>query len=130
MIEVLNKKEKLLGYVEGKKYYDEKGNLIGFLEGNIYKMKDGYPILTLDDNKYLIDENDEKIGYLEENYFRFPDSWMYSSGLSILDRGFSSETGELYDHKGKVIGYVRGNIENLTDLDYFGILSSFYDLGA
>ncbi|MFX1281702.1 MAG: hypothetical protein ACFFA3_20290 [Promethearchaeota archaeon] len=130
MIEVLTKKEKLLGYVKGKEYYDEKGNLIGFLEGNTYKMRDGYPILTLDDDKYLIDEDNKNIGYLEENFFRFPDSWIYKSGLFMLDRGFSIEKGELYNHKGKVIGFVRGNVESLIDLDYFGILVAFYDLGA
>ncbi len=129
VIDVLNRKGRLLGSAIGKNYYDENGTLIGYIEGNIYKMNDDYPILTLDKKKFIRNEDDEKIGYLEANFFRFPDSWMYKLSYNI-DRGFSPEKGELYNHKGKIIGYLRGDIENLIELDYFGILVAFFDLGA
>jgi len=39
MIEVLNNKDKLEGYIDGKKYLNKKKKLLGFIENNEFKDK-------------------------------------------------------------------------------------------
>ena len=50
MIEVLNKKEKLEGFIEGKEYLNKKKKLLGFLENDEFKDKSGYTLLILKPN--------------------------------------------------------------------------------
>jgi hypothetical protein len=132
IIEVYNNRENLVGFVEECKYLDENKNIVGYLDGMAYKLPNGFTLLSLDEDNFITDESEEDIGYFENNYFRFPKEWI-SFALFItnnIDRGFSKEKGELYDHKGTRIGYLLGDYKDLTYLDYFGILSEFYDLGA
>ena len=50
MIEVLNKKEKLEGFIDGKKYVNKKKKPMGFLENNEFKDQSSYTLLVLKDN--------------------------------------------------------------------------------
>lgn len=50
MIEVFNKKMKLIGFIDGKKYLNKKRKLIGFLENNEFKDETGSTLLILQDN--------------------------------------------------------------------------------
>ena len=47
-----------------------------------------------------------------------------------MRKSFSKEKGEIYNYKDLLIGRINEKFENFKDLDYFGILLSFFGLGV
>ncbi|MFX1409908.1 MAG: hypothetical protein ACFFA6_06130 [Promethearchaeota archaeon] len=123
MIEVLNNKDKLEGYIDGKKYLNKKKKLLGFIENNEFKDKSDYTLLILKENGDITWNEGEKQGYLKEGK-------IYSSIDDRLIYKFKKNDGQILDSKGNIILYFKGDFKNLEDLDFFGIAGQFLELFA
>ncbi len=123
MIEVFNKKDKLEGYIDGKKYLNKKKKLFGFIENNEFKDKSGYTLLILKDNGVITWNEGEKKGYIKDGkiYSSFDDRLLYE---------FKKDKGEILDSDGKVVFYFKGDFEKLENVDFFGIAGQFLELFA
>ncbi|MFX0062814.1 MAG: hypothetical protein ACFFC7_11595 [Candidatus Hermodarchaeota archaeon] len=122
MIEVFNKMGKLEGYIDGKQYLDRKKRLIGFLEENVAKDKTGYPLLILKDNGEITWNEGELQGYLK-------DSKIYNLQDDLIFE-FLKEDGKINNSKEEVVLDLRGNLEEIEDIDFFGIAAIFLELFA
>jgi len=124
MIEILNKRKKVIGYLKAKKYMDKNEKLIAFLDGNVYHNEDGFAKYTFVDGK-ILNEDDEIIGALENEKFNI-------YGLDKPNKkgmlSFSKESGQIFNYKDKTIGYLNGNLDVLENIDYFGLMVSFFKL--
>ena len=123
-------KETLKGYIDNQKYFDTRNKLCGYIEGNAYKLPDGYTVLTLTEEGVILNEENESIGFHKGELFDWSEMYEGNSLAKYCKRSYSKTSGEIYHAKGDLILILRGEISNLTDLDYFGILASFTDLGA
>ena len=123
MIEVLNKKDKLEGYIDGKKYLNKKSKLLGYIENNEFKDKSGYTLLILTENRDITWNEGEKQGWVE-------DGKIYSSLDNSLIFEFKKDKGQILDSEGDVILYFKGDFEKLDDLDFFGIAGQYLELFA
>ena len=123
MIEVFNKKEKLEGFIEGKKYLNKKKKLIGYLENNEFKDKTGYTLLILKENGAITWNEGEQQGYIKEGkiFSSFDDKFIFE---------FKKEKGEIVDSDGDTVLYLKGDLESLEDDDFFGITAQFLELFA
>ena len=65
-------KEKIVGFIEDKKYFNENNEILGYLDGNTYKEKNGYISGILDEDNIVINWRGEDCGYLEDGTFYFP----------------------------------------------------------
>jgi hypothetical protein len=130
MIEVYTKGKKkvnIFGLIESKKFGNWKKKLMGYLDGIVAKDKNCHPLLYLKDEGKIISNEDwkrEEMSYLK-------DEKIYSIGKDKLLFSFHKVKGEIHNNsKGKVI-YLRGEgINELIDLDFFGICAIFLDLFA
>jgi hypothetical protein len=127
MIEVYKKgkrKEKIVGYIDGSRYLTRKKKLCGYLEDNIAKHKKGYPLLVLfPDGKIT---NNKDFDYREQGYIK--EGRIYSLDNTPIFT-LHKEKGEIHAHLNEKIYYLRGgNIDNLTDLDFFGIATVHLEL--
>ncbi|MFW9881734.1 MAG: hypothetical protein ACFFG0_52385, partial [Candidatus Thorarchaeota archaeon] len=102
MIEVLNKKEKLEGYIEGKKYLNKKKKLIGYLENNEFKDETGYTLLILKENGNITWNEGEQQGNIKEGK-------IFSSLDDKLIFEFQKEKGKIVDSDGDTILYLKGD---------------------
>ena len=66
MIKVLNKKDKLEGFIEGNNYLNKKKKLIGYLENNECKDETGQTLLILKENGAITMNEGEQQGYIKE----------------------------------------------------------------
>lgn len=123
MIEVLNKKDKLEGYIDGKKYLNKKSKLLGYIENNEFKDKSGYTLLILTEDGNITWNEGEKQGWVE-------DGKIYSSLDNSLIFEFKKDKGQILDSEGDVILYFKGDFEKLDDLDFFGIAGQYLELFA
>ena len=123
MIEVLNKKEKLEGFIDGKKYMNKKKKLMGLLENNEFKDKSNYTLLILKDNGAITWSEGQQQGYLK-------DSKIYSSLNDNPIFEFKKEDGIIIDSEGDTVLYLKGDLESLEDDDFFGITAQFLELFA
>jgi len=123
MIEVLNKKDKLEGYIDGKKYLNKKSKLLGYIENNEFKDKSGYTLLILTEDGNITWNEGEKQGWLE-------DGKIYSSFDNRLIFEYKKDKGQILDSEGDVILYFKGDFEELDDLDFFGIAGQYLELFA
>lgn len=123
MIEVLNKKDKLEGYIDGKKYLNKKSKLLGYIENNEFKDKSGYTLLILTEDGNITWNEGEKQGWVE-------DGKIYSSLDNRLIFEFTKDKGQILDSEGDVILYFKGDFEELDDLDFFGIAGQYLELFA
>jgi len=130
MIEVYTKgkkKDEIIGLVDGKKYLSRKKKLWGYLEGNAAKDKKGYPLLYIkDDGTITLNEewDFEEQGYLKENKI------FYKGSDEII---FSFHKGKygIENHLNNKVIYLKGdNLENLTEMDFFGISAILLELFA
>lgn len=123
MIEVLNHKKKLEGFIDEKNYLNKKKKLIGLLENNEFKDKTGYTLLILKDNGVITWNEGEKQGYLKEGkiYSSFDDRVLFE---------FDKERGKILDSEGNTVLYLKGDLESLDDEDFFGIAGQFLELFA
>jgi len=123
MIEVFNKKEKLEGFIEGKKYLNKKKKLIGYLENNEFKDKTGYTLLILKENGAITLNEGEQRGNIKEGK-------IFSSFDERILFEFKKEKGEIVDSDGNTVLYLKGELGSLNDEDFFGIAGQFLELFA
>ncbi|NVM35423.1 MAG: hypothetical protein HWN81_07495 [Candidatus Lokiarchaeota archaeon] len=123
MIEVLNKKEKLEGFIDGKKYLNKKKKLMGFLENDEFKDRSGYTLLILKANGAITWNEGEQQGYLKEGK-------IYSSLEDKVIFEFKKEKAKILGSEGDTILYLKGDLDSLEDNDFFGIAGQFLGLFA
>jgi len=123
MVEVLNKKEKLEGFIDGKKYMNKKKKIMGFLENNEFKDKSSYTLLILKDNGAITWSDGRQQGYLKEGK-------IYSSLHDRYIFEFKKEKGLILDSEGDTVLYLKGDLGSLEDDDFFGIVAQFLELFA
>jgi len=123
MIEVYNDKEKLIGFIEGTEYLNKKKKMIGYLKKNKYKDKSGTTLLILKDNGDITWSEDEKQGYIKE-------SKIFSSSTDSVVYEFKKDKGKILNSNGDSVLYLKGDINKLEDLDFFGIAGQFLELFA
>jgi len=123
MIECLNNKKKVEGYIDGKRYLNRKKKLWGYLDGNTAKDKEGYLLLILRDDGIITWNEGEEQGSLKDNkIYTLDDKLLY----------------EFLKEKRQIIGidrtpalYLEGpthEIEQLTNIDFFGIAAIILEL--
>ena len=115
MIEVLNKRKKIIGYVKGKIFYNKKQKPIGYLEGNLVKNENGYLLLKLDRHDDIIISN-EQVGFILDSKIYFREEPVFE---------FSKEKREIQSMDGKDSLELKGNHQNIEVLDLFGIATIF-----
>ncbi|MFX0081133.1 MAG: hypothetical protein ACFE94_05210 [Candidatus Hodarchaeota archaeon] len=111
IIEVLNRKKKIIGYVEKKKFFNRKQTLIGFLDGYLVKNENGHILLKLDDHDDIFIGN-EMVGFILNSTIYFREEPVFE---------FSKEKREIYSKDGKDLIVLKGNHQDFEDLDLFGI---------
>lgn len=111
MIEVLNNKKKIIGYVEGKKYYNKKRKLLGYLDGDFVKNSRNRVLLRIDKHNDIY-YGKEQVGYIL-------DSTIYFREVPIFE--YSKEKREIQSKDGKSMLDLKGNHQEIEDLDLFGI---------
>jgi hypothetical protein len=121
MIEVYNDKDKLEGFIDGKQYLNKKKKKIGFIEKNEFKDKSGYTLLYLLDNGDIDGNEGDNLGYIENGNF-------FSSADERLIYEILREKGEINNSNGDKVLYLKGDFNDLEDLDYFGIVGQFLEL--
>jgi hypothetical protein len=124
MIEVYNyrfKKDKIDGYINGKEYLNRKKKLQAYLEGNNYYQGADLLLIIREDGVITYSDGDEQ-GRLKEGKI-----YSYLGGLLYE---FSKEDGKIYDSDKNILLELRGNTEELDDLDFFGIAGYFLELFA
>ena len=126
MIEVYDykySKGKLAGYIDGKKYLNKKQKLMGYLEGLNYNEKGGETLLILKDNGKIKYSDGKTQGIMERGKI----SWKETKELIYQ---YNKEKGEIHDSEGNMMIELKGDISNLNDGDYFGIIAHFLELFA
>lgn len=115
MIEVLNKNNKRIGFIEGKKCFNKRHKLIGYLEGNEVKDKNGFVFLKLDKHNAIFMGND-KVGFIynSEIYFREQPVFEVLKGKR-----------EIYTSDRKKVLRLIGNHEKIDDIEFFAIATLF-----
>ena len=121
MIEIYNDKDKLEGFIEGKQYFNKKKKKIGLIEKNMFKDKSGYTLLYLLDNGDIDGNEGENLGYIENGN-------IFSSADERLIFEILREKGEIYNSNGDKVLHLKGDFNDLEDLDYFGIVGQFLEL--
>ena len=117
MIEVLNKKKRRIGFIEGRKFFNKKHKLIGYLEGNAVKTKIGNILLKLDKHDDIFCGN-EQVGFILDSRIYFREEPIFE---------FSKEKREIHTLDGKEILTLIGNNEKLNDLELFAISTIFLE---
>ncbi len=115
MIEILNKKNKRIGFIEGVKCFNKKHKLIGYLEGNELKSNNGFVILKLDKHNDLFINNDQ-VGFI------------YNSEIYIREQPVFKvlkEKREIYTLDRKKVLKLKGNHEKIDDIDFVAIAALF-----
>jgi hypothetical protein len=123
MIEVFNKKEKLIGFVDGKKYLNKKSKLIGYLEFNELKDETGYTLLILKEDGEITWKEGELQGSIKEgkSFSNFTDKMVYE---------FKKEKAQILNSEGDTVLYLKGEVDSLDEKDFFGISGQFLELFA
>jgi len=114
MIEVLNKNNKRIGFIEGKKCFNKRHKLIGYLEGNEVINKEGNVFLKLD--KHAIFMGKDQVGFI------------YNSEIYIREQPVFEvlkEKREIYTSDRKKVLRLIGNHEKVDDIEFFAIATLF-----
>ena len=125
MIEVYNyrsNKDKIDGYINGKEYLNKKKKLKASLEGNNFYQGDDLLLILREDGVIMYSDGDEQ-GKLKDGKI-----YTYQGGGLLYE--FSKEEGKIYDSDKNLVLELKGNIEKLDDLDFFGIAGYFLELFA
>lgn len=125
MIEVYNyrfKKDKIDGYINGKEYLNRKKKLVAYLEGNNFYQGADLLLILREDGVITYSDGDEQ-GRLENGKI-----FTYQGGGLLYE--FSKEEGTIYDSDKSIVLKLKGDIEELDDLDFFGIAGYFLELFA
>lgn len=126
MIECLNSKQEREGYINKKRYLNPKKKLWGYLEGNRVKDEKGYTLLILQvDGTITYNEElqEEEKGQLKENKI------LDLSGGLIFE--FLKEKQQIINAAGEPVLLFNGSIqeiEQLENIDFFGIVTIFLEL--
>ncbi len=115
MIEIINKKKKKVGLIEGGKYFDKKHRLVGYLDENTVKSKNGHTLLQLDEHDDIWAKK-EQVGFILNSKIYFREEPTFE---------FSEEKRELYTSDGKNQLILEGNHEKINILDFFAIAIIF-----
>ncbi len=124
MIEVYNyrfNKDKIEGYIDGRDYLNRKKKVKAYLDRN-YFIKRGQVTLILQEDGIITYSDGEVQGRLEDGKIYWMDNEL------IFE--FSKAEGKIYDSETNIILELRGNVEELDDLDFFGIAGYFFELFA
>lgn len=125
MIEVYNyrfKKDKIDGYINGKEYLNKKKKIKAYLEGNNFYQGVDLLLILREDGVIMYSDGDEQ-GKLKEGKI-----YTYQGGGLLYE--FSKEEGIIYDSDKNIVLELKGNTEELNDLDFFGIAGYFLELFA
>jgi len=125
MIEVYNyrfKKDKIDGYINGKEYLNKKKKLEAYLEGNNFFQGADLLLILREDGIITYSDGDEQ-GHIEDGKI-----YTYQGGGLLYE--FSKDDGKIYDSDKNIVLELRGNTEELDDLDFFGIAGYFLELFA
>lgn len=127
-IEVLyiksNKKENLMGFIEGNKFLSKRGKIKGYVEDNkCYSYWD--TCLIVDGEEIIEGRHGKKVGYIQ-------DFKIYNSNDYLLF-DLNKKKGEVYGYWGqnrvkRIAFKLIGNLDNLTEMSYIGFLLAFDDL--
>ena len=133
MLEALDEKGTVIGYVDGKKYLDGKKKKAGSLEGNVFKDKHGDKTLKIEANgeicmcEFEAEGDVTKPGTVKDGKI-FGNIPAAGTLMYIIDK----ENGRLMSADGKVTKLsLRGKpdeIKRLTDQDYVGIAAGILEL--
>jgi len=115
MIEVLNKNNKRIGFIEGEKCFNKKHKLMGYLEGNEVKDKNGNVIFKLDKHNAIFMGNDQ-VGFIYNSEIYFREQPVYE----VL-----KEKKEIYTSDRKKVLRLIGNHEKVDDIEFFAIAMIF-----
>lgn len=115
MIEILNKKNKRIGFIEGEKCFNKKHKLIGYLDGNELKNKEGNVILKLDKHDDIFMGNDQ-VGFIYNSEIYFREQPVFE----VL-----KEKREIYTSDRKKVLKLKGNHEKVDDIDFVAIAVLF-----
>jgi hypothetical protein len=113
----LNRKKKVIGYVEGKKYYNKKRKLLGYLEGDCVKNKNGRTLLRIDRHNDIY-FGKELVGFVLDSKIYFREEPIFE---------YSKEKREIQSRDGKTILDLKGNHYIIEELDLFGIAVIFLE---
>jgi hypothetical protein len=122
LIEILDPKEKVIGYVEGKNYLNEKKRKIGWFDEDdrIVRDKNDYPLLIIDEEGIISYNDGEEVGYLKDyKIFFYDDSLIYE---------LNKDEGKILKDNGDIALILKGDISKLNGLDFFGICSIYLEL--
>ena len=125
MIEVYNyrfNKDKINGYINGKEYLNKKKKLKAYLEGNNFYQGVDLLLILREDGVITYSDGDER-GKLQDGKIS-----TYQGGGVLYE--FSKDEGKIYDSDRNIVLELRGNTEDLDDLDFFGIAGYFLELFA
>ncbi|TKJ23219.1 MAG: hypothetical protein CEE43_03550 [Promethearchaeota archaeon Loki_b32] len=115
MIEVLNKNNKRIGFIEGEKCFNKKHKLIGYLEGNEVKNKEGNVFFKLDKHNAVFMGNDQ-VGFIYNSVIYFREQPVFE----VL-----KEKKEIYTSDQKKVLRLIGKHEKVDDIDFFAIATLF-----
>lgn len=115
MIEILDKKSKIIGFIDGNKFLNKKHKLIGFLDDDIVKDDNGHNILRIDKHDDIF-MGKEQVGFIL-------DSKIYYREKPIFE--FSKEKKEVHTNDGKEVLILKGNHQQIEDRDLFGIATIY-----
>ena len=146
MIEVYEfrySKGKLDGYIDGKNYLTKKKKSRASLEGKNYIRYNQIVLILRDDGVITLSDAEEEgfmkgsefyvyQGYydshIDEDFEQEIDYEKFTRTGEKLVYTFSKEKGEFYNDEGKLMLQLKGTIEILEDVDYFGIAACFLGL--
>ncbi len=131
MLEALDEKGTVIGYVDGKKYLDGKKKKAGSLEGgNVFKDKHGDIGFKIEANGDIVIEGEGEVtkpGSIKDGKI-FNNIPAVGTLMYVIDK----ENGRLMSADGKVTKLsLRGKpdeIKRLTDNDYVGIAGGIMEL--
>ena len=117
MIEVLNKHKKRIGIIEGSRFFNEKNKLLGTLDNGVVKNDKNRVLIRIDKHNGIFFEN-EQVGFILDFTIYFREKPTFE---------FSKEKGEIHTSDGKQTLILKGEIEKLEDVNFFGIASIYLE---
>jgi hypothetical protein len=117
MIEILNRKKKRIGFIEGKNFYNKKHKKIGYIEGNIVKNNNGHNLLRFDrhDDIFL---GSDPVGYILDSKIYFREEPLFE---------ISEQAQKISSLKDKESIFLKGNSQKIDSLDYLGVITIFFE---
>jgi hypothetical protein len=120
LLEIYNKRHKLIGYFDGNTFMNKKKKVIGVMEENTVKIEQSKVRLKLDEHDDIfINDNKSQVGFIL-------DSKIYNGDGGILFE-LLTDKGQILDNNGKSILYLEGNSVQPKIENYFGVVAMFLE---